>query len=163
MRLEELKKGFWGYRKEAVLQYIAAQEEAFSQRLLEKDGQAQQAAQQAQERIQDLELQVRELREQVAQLRRLQDQIPNALLDARASAQALQDQVNAQAQMARENLRQALEADLDKLASYRESVAALRQAIQGALEGMDQQAQQLEAAVEEAEGENPQGNLQLFA
>ena len=40
MRLEELKKGFWGYRKDAVFQYITEQEESFSQKLMEKEAQA---------------------------------------------------------------------------------------------------------------------------
>ena len=37
MRLEELKKGFWGYQKDAVFQYITQQEEAFTQKMTEKD------------------------------------------------------------------------------------------------------------------------------
>ena len=36
MRLEELKKGFWGYQKDAVFQYITQQEEAFAQKIEEK-------------------------------------------------------------------------------------------------------------------------------
>ena len=37
MRLEELKRGLWGYKKDAVFQYITEQEEAFSQKLMEKE------------------------------------------------------------------------------------------------------------------------------
>ena len=91
MRLEDLKKGFWGYQKEAVLQYIAAQEEACSLRLLEKDEQATQASLKAQARIQELEAEVQRLRQELGELRRMRDQIPQVMLDARASAQALQE------------------------------------------------------------------------
>ncbi len=163
MRFEELKKGFWGYQKESVLRYIAAQEESFSQRLLEKDDHAKQAVLQSQARIQELEQEVRELREELAQLRRHQDQIPNALLDARASAQALRDQANAQEQIARENLRRALEADLSELAGYRERIQSLGKAIREALEQMEQQSQALQEAADGLAQENPSGNLQLFA
>lgn len=163
MRFEELKKGFWGYQKESVLRYIAAQEESFSQRLLEKDDHAKQAVLQSQARIQELEQEVRELREELAQLRRHQDQIPNALLDARASAQALRDQANAQEQIARENLHRALEADLSELAGYRERIQSLGQAIREALEQMEQQSQALQEAADGLAQENPSGNLQLFA
>ena len=45
MQLDELKKGFWGYQKEGVFQYITAREEEFSRRLLEKEAQADQALQ----------------------------------------------------------------------------------------------------------------------
>ena len=46
MRLEELKKGFWGYRKDAVFQYIAQQEEQFTQKMADKDAQTEQRVQQ---------------------------------------------------------------------------------------------------------------------
>lgn len=39
MRLDEIKKGFWGYRMDGVYQYVAAMEEEFSGKLLEKDNQ----------------------------------------------------------------------------------------------------------------------------
>ena len=51
MQLDELKKGFWGYQKEGVFQYITAREEEFSRRLLEKEAQADQALQRAQTRV----------------------------------------------------------------------------------------------------------------
>ena len=161
MRLEDLKKGFWGYQKEAVLQYIAAQEEACSLRLLEKDEQATQASLKAQARIQELEAEVQRLRQELGELRRMRDQIPQVMLDA--SAQALQDQMNAQAQVARDNLRQALDADLAQLARYREQIQALRQSLQEALEGMDRQAQQLQQQAQALEEESPEKDLQLFA
>ena len=85
------------------------------------------------------------------------------MLDARASAQALQDQMNAQAQVARDNLRQALDADLAQLARYREQIQALRQSLQEALEGMDRQAQQLQQQAQALEEESPEEDLQLFA
>ena len=75
MRLEELKKSLWGYRKETVLQYVVAQEEAFSKRLLEKDGQAAEADRQARARIEALEAENRELRGELERLRGLQEQI----------------------------------------------------------------------------------------
>ena len=159
MRLEDLKKGFWGYQKEAVLQYIAAQEEACSLRLLEKDEQATQASLKAQARIQELEAEVQRLRQELGELRRMRDQIPQVMLDA----QALQDQMNAQAQVARDNLRQALDADLAQLARYREQIQALRQSLQEALEGMDRQAQQLQQQAQALEEESPEKDLQLFA
>ena len=43
MRLESLKKGFWGYKRDAVFQYITEQEELFSQKMAEKDAQLDRA------------------------------------------------------------------------------------------------------------------------
>ena len=67
MHLDQLKKGLWGYRKDSVFQYIASQEEVFSQKLLEKDAQAEGAARQYQERIQALEEENRKLRQKLAE------------------------------------------------------------------------------------------------
>ena len=55
MRLEEIKKGFWGYKKDDVFQYITELEDNLSEKLREKDAQAEQADKQAQKRIQTLE------------------------------------------------------------------------------------------------------------
>ena len=46
MRIEELKKGFWGFQKDGVFRFIAQQEEAFAQKLAEKDAQMERRSQQ---------------------------------------------------------------------------------------------------------------------
>ena len=56
MRLEELKKSFWGYQKDTVFRYITQQEEAFTQRLAEKDALRERMDQQAQSRITEYHL-----------------------------------------------------------------------------------------------------------
>ena len=55
MRLEELKKGFWGYRKEPVFQYLTQIEDACAQKLREREEQMEALRRQSQERIQALE------------------------------------------------------------------------------------------------------------
>ena len=136
MRLEELKKGLWGYRKDAVFQYISQQEEQFTQKMAEKDAQLDRMRQQDQARIQELEQENRALKEELTRLRAQQDQISQAILDARSSAEALRAESRAKEEEARETVRQALERDLAELAGYREQITALRQAIQTALERM---------------------------
>ena len=162
MRLEELKRGLWGYKKDAVFQYISEQEEAFSQKMSEKDAQAERAGQQAQDRIQALEQENSELREELARLRELQDQISQAILDARSSAEALKSESRALEECAREQVRQTLEKELSALAVYREKVAALRGTILATMAGMDQKAEELERQVDELREGSPAGNLTLF-
>lgn len=36
MKLDQLKKGFWGYKKASVYEYITMMEEEFSEKLAEK-------------------------------------------------------------------------------------------------------------------------------
>lgn len=162
MRLESLKKGFWGYKRDAVFQYITEQEELFSQKMAEKDAQLDRAGQQSQARIQELEQENRGLREELTRLRAQQDQISQAILDARSSAEALRAESRAKEEEARETVRQALERDLAELAGYREQITALRQAIQTALERMGQQAGEMEQQAEELFEATPQRNLTLF-
>ena len=107
MRLEEVKRGLWGYQRDAVFRYIAGQEEAFGQKLAEKDAQMMRAGQQAQARIRDLEEENRALKEEMRQLRGQQDQIARAILDARASAEALRAETVAQEAAARAEMRRA--------------------------------------------------------
>lgn len=162
MRLEELKQGFWGYQKDAVFQYITQQEEAFTQKMTEKDALLERTDRQAQARIRELEQENRTLKEELARLREQQDQISQAILDARASAEALKAETRAQEESAREKLRQALEQDLAELASYRDRVTDLRKAIRTTLEGLEQQAEKIEQQAEELYETAPKGNLTLF-
>ena len=69
MRIEELKKGLWGYKKESIFQYIAEQEETFSKKLLEKNTQLEQLSQQYQTRIEELEAVLRQSQAELSALR----------------------------------------------------------------------------------------------
>ena len=162
MRLEELKKGLWGYKKDAVFQYIAQQEELFSQKMAEKDAQMEQASRQDQSRIQDLEQENRALKEELTRLRAQQDQISQAILDARSSAETLKAESRAQEEKARETVRQALEQDLAVLESYRQQVADLHRDIQTAMKGLERQTEDMEQRAEELLEAAPQENLTLF-
>ena len=155
MRLEELKKGLWGYKKDAVFQYISQQEEQFTQKMSEKDAQLEQTSRQDRSRIQDLEQENRALKEELTRLRAQQDQISQAILDARSSAETLKAESRAQEEKARETVRQALEQDLAVLNGYRQQVADLHRTIQAAMKALEQQTEKLLEAA-------PQENLTLF-
>ena len=162
MRLEELKKGLWGYRRDAVFQYISQQEEQFTQKMAEKDAQLEQTSRQDRTRIQDLEQENRTPKEELTRLRAQQDQISQAILDARASAETLKAESRAQEEKARETVRQALEQDLAVLEGYRQQVADLHRAIQTAMKGLEQQAEEMEQQADDLLESAPTGNLTLF-
>ena len=162
MRLEELKKGLWGYKKDEVIQYLSQQEELFAQKMAEKDAQLEQMNRQAQSRIQALEQENRALKEELTRLRVQQDQISQAILDARSSAERLKAESRAQEEAARETVRRMLEQDMAVLDGYRQQLADLRLAIQTAMKGLEQQTEAMEQQAEELLGAAPQGNLTLF-
>ena len=162
MRLEELKKGLWGYKKDAVFQYISQQEEQFAQKIAEKDAQLEQTSRQDRSRIQDLEQENRALKEELARLRAQQDQISQAILDARSSAETLKAESRAQEEKAREAVRQALEQDLAVLNGYRQQVVDLHRTIQAAMKALEQQMGEMEQQTEKLLEAAPQENLTLF-
>lgn len=158
MRLEELKKGFWGYQKDSVFRYITQQEEAFTQKLMEKDAQIERV----QARIQTLEQEKHALQEELGRLRERQEQIGQAILDARDNAEALKAETCAQEELARETVRQALERDLAELAGYRGKIAELRKAVQAFGKDLEQRTEEMEQQAEELYEAAPKGNLTLF-
>ena len=162
MRLEELKKGLLGYKKDAVFQYISQLEEQFMQKMAEKDAQIERASRQDRSRIQDLEQENRALKEELTRLRTLQDQISQAILDARSSAEMLKAESRALEEKARATVRQTLEQDLVVLDDYRQKIANLHRAIQTAMKDLEQQTEKMERQVEELLEAAPQENLTLF-
>ena len=156
MRLEELKKGFWGYRKEPVFQYLTQIEDACARKLREREEQMEALRRQSQERIQALEEENRALREELEKLRAQQDHISQAILDARASAERLRAESQAQEEAARERVRRTLEKE------YQERIAALREAIRQTLEDLERQAETLERETRELAAASPAANLSLF-
>ena len=128
----------------------------------EKDALMERTDQQARDRIQELEQENRTLKEELGRLRERHDQISQAILDARASAEAMKAESRAREEKAREAVRQALEQDMAELTGYREKVEALRRALQASMAGLEQQAEQMEQQVEELYEAAPAGNLTLF-
>ena len=161
MRLEELKQGLWGYKKDAVFQYISQLEDAFSQKMTERDAQVERIIQQDQARIRDLEQENRMLKEDLARLKDRKEQISQAILDARSSAEELRAESLAQEEAARETIRKTLERELAELSVYREKVAALREVIKTAMAGLEQEAEEMERQVEELYEAAPAGDLTL--
>ena len=162
MRLEELKKGLWGYKKDMVFQYIAQQEELFSQKMAEKDAQMEQTGRQDRSRIQELEQENRAMKDELTRLREQQDQIARAILDARASAETLKAESRAQEEAARNTVRQALERDMAELAGYRDQITALRRALQEAVKGIEERTEEMQRQTEELLEAAPRENLTLF-
>ena len=99
MRLDELKKGLWGYKKEDVYRYIVGMEEESSRKLAEKDAKltekdtrmAQQETR-AQSRIEELERLVETLQEENASLKANQSAVFATLLEAQRHAERLREE-----------------------------------------------------------------------
>lgn len=85
-----------------------------------------------------------------------------AILDARASAEALKAETRAQEEAARAAVRGTMEEELAELRRYAGKLAALREAIRSTLEGLDRDVAEAEGLVEAAAAASPAANLTLF-
>ena len=162
MRLEEIKKGFWGYKKDDVFQYITELEDNLSEKIREKDARAEQADKQAQKRIQTLEDENRALKSELEKLRTQQDQISMAILDARASADAMKEVSRSMEEAARGEVKKTLENELSRIADYKEKVNGLKELIVRTLKEFEEKTEELEKQADEVKNASPEGNLSLF-
>ena len=85
-----------------------------------------------------------------------------AILDARASAEALKAETRAQEEAARAAVRGTMEEELAELRRYAGKLAALREAIRSTLEGLDRDVEEAELQVEAAAAAAPAAPLTLF-
>ena len=133
MQLNELKKGFWGYKKESVYRYIVAIEESTSEKLAEKDAKLTQLEEQSQKKILELEATVDALREENAALKEHQVMAFSTLLEAQRHAQFLKEESAGRERKAQEELDAAVERQDRRLEEYAEKIRQLQKAIQGLL------------------------------
>ena len=157
MRLDELKKGLWGYKKEDVYRYIVGMEEESSRKLAEKDAKltekdtrmAQQETR-AQSRIEELERLVETLQEENASLKANQSAVFATLLEAQRHAERLREESIRREQKSQEELKIQVQRQTQKLESYSARVQ------QELMVEFDGRAEQTGAAMDDLKKQAPQ-------
>ena len=161
MRLEDLKKGFWGYRKEPVFQYLTQIEDACARKLREREEQMRRCAGKARSAS-------RPWRRRTAPCgRSWRSCAPNRTTSPRPSWTPGQRRAAARGEPGPgggrpERVRRTLEEELGELRKYQERIAALREAIRKTLEDLERQAEALERESRELAAASPAANLSLF-
>ena len=162
MKLEDLKKGFWGYKKESVYRYISAMEEEFSGRLLEKDAQMAQNTEQLQKKIKDLEEEIQRLRQENADKLKGHLMISDTLLDAQEYASFMKKESQKQEQEAQRKIKEKAGEQMKELEKYSRKLSQLRDLFQDMLKSMDINAKQMEESAENLRSELSVVNMSLF-
>lgn len=162
MKAEQLKTGFWGYKKFSVYQYITALEEEFSAKLLETERESQAALAQERQRCQQLEEQLSQLRKQYEAQRSEQLLIANTLLEAQRYAEQLKKETDQREEQIRLQLEQTLARRDGELEEYAQQLQRLRENFCAMLQEMDGAAQQLEEQLEQIRPAELEQNLTLF-
>ncbi len=159
MRMDELKQGFWGYKKDSVYHYIVLLEEEASKLAAEKDArlnrfetesrrQMIELEREYKKRVTDLEAALAALREENRVLRDNQEAAFSAMPEARRYAGQIKADSVRQARQAGEELSAAARKEDERLGGRVRQLQRLRTALQDLLEEFDGQAEGVEKAME---------------
>ena len=135
MRMDELEKGFWGYKKESVYNYIVSMEERTSQKLAEKDEELSQLENDSQQRITELESSLEAAQEEIERLRESQ---------APAFTTLLKDESVRREQKTQEELKMTVQLQTERVDVYSAKVHQLREAIRDMLREFESEADLME-------------------
>ena len=162
MKTEDLKTGFWGYKKYSVYQYITEMETQFAAKLMEKDQEVKALLDKEREHSRQLEEELAQLRSRLDRQNSEQALIASTMMEAQRYAQQLKDQAEKREEDARQQLEEALNARDAELKKYEDKLQALRQQFKDLLQDMDGSAQQLLDEAESIRDQAPERNMSLF-
>lgn len=162
MRMENLKQGLWGYRKEDVYRCIVSMEEEFSQRLLEKDAQSAKMEEGLRVRIRELETELAQVRQECEVQQRAQTAISDALLNAQTYAQQLREETALREQDARQRIDREAQRQSDELRVYQQKLSRLRETLHMLLEELDSKAESAQEQTQQLQEAMPKPVMVLF-
>ena len=145
MRMEELKRGFWGYQKEGVYRCITSMEEEFSARLMEKDA-----------ALAKLEEALARAQEENRAQSRSQAAISEALLRAQDYAQKLREESQRQEETVRRDIAARAHRQQRELDAYQGELDRLRQTVRTLLEELDSRTGAVQGKLELLRAEAPE-------
>lgn len=130
MRLDEIKKGFWGYKKESVCRYIAELE---AEALAKKNDEIRQIEEVASRRIAELEESLRAAREENEAMRAEQACIADALIQAQKYAQQIRDEADEFEREAHDRVQARVDQQLRELEEYSAAADVLKEQLHALL------------------------------
>lgn len=159
MKLSQLKKGLFGYRQADVYDYVAALEEEFAAKLLEREASYKKSEEQYIARIEKLENELKSVKERLEQHRDEQMVIASTLMDATRYAEQLRQEADEVARKERSEWESELDDKQRELDHYSAQILNVREMFTNFLRAMDQQAVEFEEQVDEAKPESPARNI----
>lgn len=162
MKLDNLKKGFFGYQKASVYQYITSIEEDFSIKLMEKDELLQNNEEQYHQRINQLEQQLQDITQKYESQKRQQMMIADTLLEAKQYAETLKKDAEEKQNQERKQWEQELDENHRQLDQYQAEIVNIREMFQQLLLSMDQRTKQLDEQIKMVISNAPDRNMSLF-
>lgn len=156
MRLDEIKKGFWGYKKEGVCRYIA-QLEAEAQ--AKKDEEIRQLEEASGRRIAELEEALRAAREENGAMRAEQASIADALIKAQKYAQQIRDEADEFEREAHDRVQASVDRQLRELEEYSAAADVLKEQLHALLKDTLGKTEDIKRELNILYGKGPGSNL----
>lgn len=156
MRLDEIKKEFWGYQKEGVCRYIA-QLEAEAQ--AKKDEEIRRLEEESGRRAAELEEALRAAREENEALRAGQASVADALIQAQKYARQIRDEADEFGREARDRVRAGMDRQLQELEEYSAAADALKEQLHALLKDTLGRTEDIKRELNILRGKGPDSNL----
>lgn len=156
MRLDEIKKGFWGYNKEEVCRYIA-QLEAKAQAKKEEELRRQEEA--SSKRVAELEEALRAVREENEVLRREQASIADTLIQAQKYAQQIRDEADEFEREAHGRVQASVDRRLQELEEYSAAADVLKEQLHALLKDTLGKTEDIQRELNILHDKGPDSNL----
>ena len=156
MGLDEVKKGFWGYKRESVCRYIA-QLEAEAQ--VQKDEALRHQEEEYNKRIAELEDALRAAREENEALRAEQASIADTLIQAQKYAQQIRDEVDEFEQAAHERVQASVDRRLQELEEYSAAADVLKDQLHALLKDTLGKTEDIQRELNILHDKGPNSNL----
>ena len=159
MRMDELKRGLWGYRKDSVYHYVVSLEEKASQRLAEKEARIEKLTAEYKQQLTELEATLKALREENAALRENQAAVFTTMLEAQKYADQLRTESNLQRQQAQERFSSAIQQKTRLLDVYSDQIQQLRVMIKEILKDFEGSLEDVERTTTRLSAHAPSADL----
>lgn len=162
MKLDQLKKGFWGYKNASVYEYINMMEEEFSEKLAEKVTEQKKQEEEYRTQITSLEEELSRVRKELEEQKQEQMNVAAALMEAVRYKDELQQEAQEKMQEERAAWEKKLEEGAKELNGYQKQIAKVREMVQGLLQSMDAKSEEVEMQIQTVKAACPRHNMTLF-
>lgn len=159
MRMDELKRGLFGYKKDSVYHYILSVEEKASARVAEKEARLAELEAEMKRQIAGLEATVTALQKENAALQENQSMVLSTMMEAQRYADQLREDSASREQQAQDQLSAAIQQKNQQLDTYRDEIRQLRANIQRMLREFDDRLEDTEHALIRLRAQTPAPEL----
>ena len=158
--MDELKRGFWGYKKDSVYRYIVSMAEDASARVAEKEARLEKLEAESKQQIAGLESALSALREENASLRNNQAVVFSTLMEAQKHAEHIKAESRRRERQVQEEIAMSVQRKTKQVDNYLEQIRMFRETVQAMLKEFDERAEEAERSLTQLRSQAPSAELE---